>query len=151
MLALPAPYNEISTSKGREYSWNTLRRHLSPLVDLAWGLVMQPDEICVCGHPQSLHRRYGCNGTLPNPDLKKTERIGCPVQRIQSAESRSRRWTHIGPRHHFSNLKLSLVNISVSPIQGTPNWVQTFGIFGVIDDLSTLDSWDTTVPPSCLA
>jgi len=35
------------------------------------------DEICVCGHPQSLHRTYGCNGWRPNPDLKKTERIGC--------------------------------------------------------------------------
>ena len=32
---------------------------------------MVRDEICVCGHPQSLHRTYACNGSHPNPDPKK--------------------------------------------------------------------------------
>ena len=48
---------------------------------------MQCDETCVCGHPQSLHRTYGCNGTLPNPDLKKTERIGCQCKAFQKGKA----------------------------------------------------------------
>jgi hypothetical protein len=32
---------------------------------------MVHDEICVCGHPQSLHRTYDCNGPHPNPDPQK--------------------------------------------------------------------------------
>ena len=59
----------------------------SPLVDLAWALVMHRDETCVCGHPQSLHRTYGCNGTLPNPDLKKTDRVGCPGKEFKAKKT----------------------------------------------------------------
>jgi hypothetical protein len=33
---------------------------------------MERDEMCICGHPQSAHRTYGCTGSSPNPDLKKT-------------------------------------------------------------------------------
>jgi hypothetical protein len=32
---------------------------------------MERNEMCVCGHPQSLHRTYGCTGTRANPDPKK--------------------------------------------------------------------------------
>jgi hypothetical protein len=48
---------------------------------------MQRDELCVCGHPQSLHRTYGCNGTLPNPDLKKTNRVGCPCKAFKAGKA----------------------------------------------------------------
>jgi hypothetical protein len=41
------------------------------------------DEICVCGHPQSLHRTYGCNGSHPNPDPKKTDRVFCHCKAFQ--------------------------------------------------------------------
>ena len=47
------------------------------------------DEICVCGHPQSLHRSYGCNGTHPNPnpDPKKTARVGCQCKAFQKPKA----------------------------------------------------------------
>jgi hypothetical protein len=41
---------------------------------------MLRDEICVCGHPLSLHKCYACNGKLPNPDPKKTELFGASAR-----------------------------------------------------------------------
>lgn len=32
------------------------------------------DQLCVCGHLQPFHRTYGCTGSRPNPDAKKTDR-----------------------------------------------------------------------------
>src|SRR5215469_3894226 len=57
------------------------------LADLAWGSVMQRDEICVCGHPQFLHRSYGCLGTRPNPDLKKTEHLECECKAFKARKA----------------------------------------------------------------
>ncbi len=48
---------------------------------------MVRDEICVCGHPQSLHRTYGCNGWHPNPDPKKTDRVGCQCKAFQKRKA----------------------------------------------------------------
>jgi hypothetical protein len=48
---------------------------------------MARDEICVCGHPQSLHRTYGCNGSHPNPDPKKTERVFCQCKAFQKPKA----------------------------------------------------------------
>jgi hypothetical protein len=48
---------------------------------------MVRDEMCVCGHPQSLHRTYGCNGTLPSPDLKKTNRVFCQCKAFQKRKA----------------------------------------------------------------
>ena len=45
------------------------------------------DEICVCGHRQSLHRSYGCNGTRPNPDPKKTDPVGCQCKAFQAQKA----------------------------------------------------------------
>jgi hypothetical protein len=45
---------------------------------------MLRDELCVCGHPQSLHRTYGCTGTRPNPDPKKTDRLWCQCKAFQA-------------------------------------------------------------------
>jgi hypothetical protein len=45
------------------------------------------DEICVCGHPQSLHRTYGCNGSRPNPDPKKTDRVFCQCKEFQKRKA----------------------------------------------------------------
>jgi hypothetical protein len=53
---------------------------------------MVHDEICVCGHPQSLHRTYGCNGPHPNPDPQK------PTVSSVSAK-------------HFKNRKLLTVKV----------------------------------------
>jgi hypothetical protein len=44
---------------------------------------MVRDEICVCGHPQSLHKTYGCNGWQPNPDHNKTDRLWCQCKTFQ--------------------------------------------------------------------
>jgi hypothetical protein len=51
---------------------------------------MERIELCVCGHPQSFHRTYGCTGTRPNPDPKKTDRLWCQCKAFQGAESCSR-------------------------------------------------------------
>ncbi len=48
---------------------------------------MASDEICVCGHPQSLHRTYGCNGSHPNPDPKKSDRVGCLCKAFQKRKA----------------------------------------------------------------
>jgi hypothetical protein len=34
---------------------------------------MLRDEVCLCGHSLSFHRTYGCTGTRPNLDRKKTD------------------------------------------------------------------------------
>jgi hypothetical protein len=51
---------------------------------------MDRDELCVCGHPQSSHRTYGCTTWRPNPDPKKTDRIWCQCKGFQSKHSPSR-------------------------------------------------------------
>jgi hypothetical protein len=48
---------------------------------------MVRDEVCVCGHPQSLHRTYGCNGSKPNLDPKKTERVFCQCKAFQAQKA----------------------------------------------------------------
>lgn len=48
---------------------------------------MVRNEVCVCGHPQSSHRTYGCTAMRPNPDLKKTERISCPCKAFQAQKT----------------------------------------------------------------
>jgi hypothetical protein len=45
---------------------------------------MLRNEVCICGHPQSLHRTYGCTGTRPNPDPKKTDRLWCKCKAFQA-------------------------------------------------------------------
>jgi hypothetical protein len=45
---------------------------------------MERAEICVCGHPQSLHRTYACNGWRPHPDPKKTESFGFSAKHSNS-------------------------------------------------------------------
>ncbi len=47
---------------------------------------MASDEICVCGHPQSLHRTYGCNGSHPNPDPKKPTVSAVSAKRSKNAK-----------------------------------------------------------------
>ena len=43
---------------------------------------MERNEMCVCGHPQSLHRAYGCTGSRFNPDpKKKTTAFGVSAER----------------------------------------------------------------------
>jgi hypothetical protein len=34
--------------------------------EAGWGDLMASNEICVCGHPQSAHRTYGCIGSQEN-------------------------------------------------------------------------------------
>jgi hypothetical protein len=46
--------------------------------------MLHHDDVCVCGHPQSLHRSYGCTGTRPNPDPKKAERLWCQCKAFQA-------------------------------------------------------------------
>jgi hypothetical protein len=31
--------------------------------------------------------KYGCNGTLPNPDLKKTNRAACPCKAFKAGKA----------------------------------------------------------------
>jgi len=50
-------------------------------------LLMQRDEICVCGHPQSLHRTYGCIGMLASPDAKRTERLFCQCKEFKARKA----------------------------------------------------------------
>lgn len=47
---------------------------------------MASDEICVCGHPQSLHRTYGCNGSHPNPDPKNPTVSAVSAKRSKNAK-----------------------------------------------------------------
>ena len=48
---------------------------------------MPRDEICACGHLQSLHRTYGCNGTVPNPDPKKNDRLLCQCKAFKARKA----------------------------------------------------------------
>lgn len=41
-------------------------------------------DICVCGHPHSDHRTYGCAASRPNPDPKKPYRILCQCKVFQA-------------------------------------------------------------------
>lgn len=48
---------------------------------------MVRDEICVCGHPQSWHRTYGCTVLRPNPDPKKTDRVLCQCKKFEAQKA----------------------------------------------------------------
>src|SRR5215469_12316743 len=47
------------------------------------GVHMERTEMCVCGHPQPSHRTYGCTGSRPNPDPKKSDRLWCQCKMFQ--------------------------------------------------------------------
>jgi hypothetical protein len=47
---------------------------------------MVRDEICVCGHPQSMHRTYGCNGSIPIQTRKKPTVSSTSAGRFKNAE-----------------------------------------------------------------
>jgi hypothetical protein len=44
-------------------------------------------ELCVCGHPQSAHRTYGCTGARPNPDPKKNDPVLCHCKKFQAQKA----------------------------------------------------------------
>lgn len=46
-------------------------------------VAMVRTDICLCGHPQSDHRTYGCTASRPNPDPKKPYRILCQCKVFQ--------------------------------------------------------------------
>lgn len=46
-------------------------------------------ELCICGHPPSAHRTYGCTGTHPNPDAKKTDPVLCNCKKFQAQKAAS--------------------------------------------------------------
>ena len=48
---------------------------------------MNREEKCVCGHPQSAHRTYGCTASIPSPDPKKTNRIYCKCKTFQAEKA----------------------------------------------------------------
>jgi hypothetical protein len=48
---------------------------------------VERNEMCACGHPQSLHRTYGCTGTRSNPDPKKTDRVWCQCKAFQAQKA----------------------------------------------------------------
>jgi hypothetical protein len=47
---------------------------------------MDRDELCVCGHPHSLHRTYACTGWRRDADPKKTDRIWCQCRVFRSRQ-----------------------------------------------------------------
>jgi hypothetical protein len=66
---------------------------LSPRAYTQAGAAMERNEMCICGHPQRLHRNYGCTGSRFNPDPKRTERRWCLcrgflAQKVAHAASR---------------------------------------------------------------
>jgi hypothetical protein len=48
---------------------------------------MAQSELCVCGHPQSSHRTYGCAALRPNPDPKKTYVVLCGCEKFQEKKA----------------------------------------------------------------
>lgn len=56
---------------------------------------MERDEVCVCGHPQSMHRSYGCTASRVNTDPKKSsadpkkpvERLWCQCKGFEAQKA----------------------------------------------------------------
>jgi len=70
--------DEISVSLSAQREREKCRAVLAPdQDDRKRRLHMDRVELCVCGHPQALHRTYGCTGWHPNADPKKTDRVWC--------------------------------------------------------------------------
>jgi len=44
---------------------------------------MNRDEMCVCGHPQSLHKIYACTGSRSNPTPKKPTAFGASAEHFK--------------------------------------------------------------------
>jgi hypothetical protein len=48
---------------------------------------MEREKTCICGHPQSSHRTYGCTASRPNPEAKKSDRVWCKCKAFQEKQA----------------------------------------------------------------
>jgi hypothetical protein len=51
---------------------------------------MQRNEVCVCGHPTSLHRSYGLHRHTTESSPRKERRSLAPVKNVPGTKSCSR-------------------------------------------------------------
>jgi hypothetical protein len=82
---LAADLQKLAKSSGQQtipFNEYLIAPHSDPRI-IRSESVMLRNEICICGHPLSSHRTYGCTALRPNPDPKKSGPVYCHCKRFE--------------------------------------------------------------------